>query len=65
MPFANKEDLKFHNRMQTSERNKHTTWKLDPAKEPKSLIPSTWPALEAAMKKFVEPGFSLRKRKCQ
>jgi hypothetical protein len=32
-----------------------------PRPEPRSLIPSTWPALEAALRRWVTPGFTLRR----
>jgi hypothetical protein len=39
-------------------------WRFDQAvvwqrREPRSLIQSTWPALEAEMRKWVTPGFSM------
>lgn len=48
------EALRFHRRLRYDQ---NRIWDWNRPREPRSPIPSTWPALEAAMRKWVTPGF--------
>jgi hypothetical protein len=48
------EDRRFFDRLRFDQ---SAIWNWNRPREPRSLIPSTWPRLEAEMRKYYVPGF--------